>query len=187
MNLFIPIILIIISGGVFFTYIDGEYKDIIELKKTRNSFLDQELKVSKIREEKAELIEKYNKIDSEGLEGLIKLLPSHVDNVELLVDIQRIIKENGIGISISDISLVGTSNIKKKQAGKIDFESSKNYNSIDVSFSFVTKYDIFKRFMGNINESLRVLDVSAISLRSESNRFGKKSDNFKFDVTLRTY
>jgi Tfp pilus assembly protein PilO len=187
MNLFIPIILIIISIGVFFTYIDTEYQDILELKKTKKNFVDQELKTNKIIKERRELIERYEKIDPESEKGLQKLLPNHVDNVELIVDIQRIIKENGIGIQISDISLTKVNSAKKTKNGQIEFEDEKKYNSIDVSFSFTTKYDIFKRFMSNIKESLRVLDVVSINFKPQIKKLGESSDNFKFDIKLRTY
>lgn len=187
MNLFIPILLIIISTGVFFTYIDVEYKEIIELKKIKNNFADQESKVNKIVKERRELAERYEKIDSTSEAALKKLLPNHVDNVELIVDIQRIIKENGIGINISDISLVSSDNGQKSQNKKSEFEDNKDYNSIDVNFSFITKYGIFKRFMNNIKESLRILDVVSVSFKQQKSSINKNSENFKFDITLRTY
>lgn len=189
MNLFIPIILIIVSIGVFFTYIDKEYSDILELNKVKKDFVNQELKTRQIIKERRELIEKYEKIDSVSEKALEKLLPNQVDNVELIVDIQRIIKENGIGIQISDISLdESNNNIQKTKNGQIEFEDGKkNYNSIDVSFSFTTKYEIFKRFMNNIKKSLRVLDVVSVGFKPQITKIGESSDNFKFDIKLRTY
>ena len=132
MNLFIPIILIIISIGVFFTYIDIEYQDILELKKTKKDFVDQELKTNKIIKERRELIGKYEKIEPKGERALQKLLPNHVDNVELIVDIQRIIKENGIGIQISDISLTEVNGTKKTKNGQIEFEDKISFSYDDI-------------------------------------------------------
>ena len=189
MNLFISILLIIISVGIFFTYIDGEYQEILEKKKIKQGYVDQEFKTNQIIKERRELITQYEKIDPEVItKGLNKLLPDYVDNVELVVDIERIIKGEGIPIRIDDISLTTVDNTNNKdQEGKIEFEENKNYNNIIVGFSFVTKYEIFKRFMVTIKESLRVFDVVSVNFSPQSDSAGKAGDNFKFDIQLRTY
>jgi hypothetical protein len=187
MNFFIPIVLITISVGVFFTYIDSEYQDVLELKKIKRNFVAQEQQTKKIIKERKGLAERYEKIDARDEKGLSKLVPDHINNVELIVDIQRIIKENIQGIQISDISIVNLGSTNSKKNEKIKISDNKKYDSVDIKFSFTTKYNTFKRFINNVQTSLRILDVVSIAISSPEDKLAKENNNLKFDIVLRAH
>ena len=163
MNLFIPIILIIIALGTFFTFIDPNYQNIKNLKEVKSSYTDMEKKVSEIRKSRNRLAETVAALESAGnLERLNKLLPNHINNIELIVDIDRIAKNDSI--RISDITLQESSknNKNNENSGIIEVSSGKEYQSSELSFSFVTRYDNFKNFIDNLRKSLRLLDVVSL-------------------------
>lgn len=187
MNLFIPVILIGISIGAFFTFIDPEYKKVQVLNASKQEFVEQEQQSEKIQKKKAVLTKEFSEnIASEDIARLEKLLPNHMDNVELIVDIDRIAKEEAI--RIGDISLVKNGDSRKKEKStSIDIVENKEYESVNLSFSFVTKYDNFKRFIENLRKSLRLLDIVSVNFSRQGDREGKVVDNFTFDIVVRTY
>ncbi len=186
MNFFIPLILIIISVGAFFTFIDPEYKSAQVLNSEKKEFLKKEAQGEEIQKRKRELAKEYaDNVSAEDILRLEKLLPNHMDNVELIVDIDRIAKEDSI--RIGDISLVRNIKSNKKKTTEIEVVENRNYESVNLSFSFVTKYDNFKRFMENLRKSLRLLDVTSIEFTKQELKDGQSTDNFRFNVVVRTY
>ncbi len=187
MNLFIPFILIIISIGTFFTFIDPQYQEIKILLENKNQFIDLRKQGNEIDKKRTSLRIKFSEnVSAKDLSRLEKLLPNHMDNVELIVDIDRIAKEQAI--RITDIQLIR--NVVNKNNNNnvevIDIDSKK-YNSVNLSFSFVTKYGNFKYFMDNLRKSLRLIDVVSVSFSKEVGDKFAAVDNFKFNVEVRAY
>lgn len=202
MNLTIPIILIIISVGAFFTWIDPQYKEIQELNKTKKEYQQKEAQAEEIRQARNKLNRQYASIEPADLTRLEKLLPNHMDNVELIVDIDRIAKKDNV--RIGDISLVKNQN-KKNKKNVIVAEDEKDYESVNLSFSFITSYQNFKYFLVNLRKSLRMVDIVSVDFsKDESNKnliktqsiddgstnqdvVNVSGDNYKFNIVLRTY
>jgi hypothetical protein len=84
-RLIIPIVLVVITVGLFLGYIDPTYQQVKELRveeKTFDEALDQSRELQKIRDT---LLSRYNTFSQEDLSRLEKLLPDHVDNVRLVL------------------------------------------------------------------------------------------------------
>lgn len=202
MNLTIPIILIVISVGTFFTWIDPQYKEIQELNKTKKEYQKKEAQAEEIRQARNKLNRQYAAIGPASLTRLEKLLPNHMDNVELIVDIDRIAKKDNV--RIGDISLVQNQK-KKGKKNVIVVEESSDYESVNLSFSFITTYQNFKYFLGNLRKSLRLVDIVSVDFtkNEDKNDLVKTqqvsgdlvnsdsmvvvNDNYKFNIVLRTY
>ncbi len=186
MNFLIPIILMIISVGIFITYINPEYQKSKDLQVTIQAYNQKINNSSNIRKKRAELATKKTELEkNDMLAKLNKFLPDHINNIELIVDIDRIAQENNIRIE----NIVLVSDLKRPQQKEnsevIKISDGEKYQSTSISFSFITNYENLKSFLVNIRKSLRLLDV--VSLEFGRIDDDKKSSNLQVQMSVRAY
>lgn len=175
-------------------YIDPTYKGtadekgIQQLLQVKKNFDTKKANAAKINELKKELNQQYNLITINDLKRIKKLLPDHMDNVKLIVDIQRIGYDSRNNIRIGDISLSKNED-KGGKKGEIKVVGKKGYDSVILNFSFTSNYAAFKRFMEDLRKSLRIVDVMGVNITSASDetKGGLGVDNYKFNIALKTY
>lgn len=194
MNLTIPVILILVSIGIFFTFIDPKYESIQGKISEKNKYIIKEQNLETIRKARNDLTKQYNKILPDDILNLEKLLPNHMDNVELIVDMDRIAKKDNI--RISEISIANNNGGGNSgDDSKIKVDGEENYNSVDLSFSFITSYSKFKMLLSKIRRSLRLVDIVSVQFDNAANKNRQSSseitslsgDNYKFSVVIRAY
>ena len=61
----------------------------------------------------------------------------------------------------------------------------KDYDGVVLSFSVLSTYPVFKQFLKEIEENLRIIDVENITFSVP--RDSKGQDVYQFGVSLRTY
>jgi len=169
MKFFLPTILIIIAVALFFTYIDPTYETVKELRAEQATFdgaLDRSKELIAVRDQ---LLSKYNSFSTNDLKRLEKLLPNHVDSVRLIIDIDSIAAL--YGLRIQD---VGVSTVE-------DGEKSQPLGIVNLSFSVEAPYNTLKQFLTDIENSLRVLDVTSISFSAS------EVDLTKYNIAIKTY
>ena len=106
------------------------------------------------------LLTKYNAFSPDDLLRLKKLLPDHVDNVRLILDIDHIASK--YGMRIKNV-VVGAKD--ERPEGVIGPDVTP-YQSVSLSFSIATSYNNLKEFIKDLEKSLRIVDVTDISLAS---------------------
>ena len=78
-----------VAGGIFFLYTQPAY-DNVQVLKGRIAQYDQALdKAAELQQLKQSLLSRFNAFRPEDLDRLQKLLPDHVDNVRLILDLDR--------------------------------------------------------------------------------------------------
>lgn len=175
-----PILFILLSIGLFFTYVDPKYKDIQNTLKEEEKY-DQALDKSKeLREIRDELLSKYNSFQTSDLDRLIKLLPDHVDNVRLILDIDHI--ASIYGMRIKDVSI----NKKEDSKDGIIGPDINPYQSVSLSFSVASTYDDLKQFIRDLERSLRIVDIVSIAL-APSNVVTRNGALYSYNISLKTY
>lgn len=174
-RLLIPIALITVAVGLFFGYIDPIYQNIKEVRaeeKTFNEALNQSRELQEIRDA---LLSRYNTFSQQDLDRLEKLLPDHIDNVRLILDIDSIASKYNMrtrNVTVSDAGSEDPSAIGSSQSA---------VGSVILSFSVAATYDNFIRFMKDLESSLRIVDLVGLS-------FGvTEGDAFNFDISIKTY
>lgn len=174
-RLLIPIILVATAFGLFFGYIDPTYQEIKELRSEEKKFneaLNQSRELQEIRDA---LLSRYNTFSQEDLSRLKKLLPDHIDNVRLILDIDSIASKYSMrtrNVTISEASSL-EQNVIAADQGAVD--------SVVLSFSVAATYDNFIQFMKDLEQSLRVVDLMGLSFSST------EGDAFNFNVSIKTY
>lgn len=181
MNIIAPIFLIIAAVGIFYGYTDPHYRganipsNIVNLMDERKHYREAMANSNSLITERNKLVEKNNNLSSSDLERLKKLLPDHVDNVRLIIDIDGIASK--YGLSIKDIK-TGDNGAESHDALGPDVNP---YGTLVLGFSITAPYDKFRSFIKDLQESLRVIDIVGISFDSTENGF------YDYKVTIKTY
>src|SRR3989344_4525889 len=98
MKALLPLLFLFISLGLFFWFIDPEYAKI-KLLRAEEAEFDQALDRSKeLQTVRDQLLSRYNTFARSDVERLQKLLPDHVNNVRLILDLDGIASRYGMRI-----------------------------------------------------------------------------------------
>lgn len=174
-NALTPIVLVAVAILLYFTYTQAAYTQVQETQSEIAEFeqaLDRSQQLLSLRDN---LINEYNSFRQQDLDRLQKALPSNVDTVRLIIEIDEIASDNGM--TLSDVSFSGNSNNQANQAG-----SAPEYDSIDLSFTVSAPYETFQTFLTDLQRNLRIMDVRNVSFSSNP-----EADFNDYTVSLRTY
>ncbi len=180
MKRYTPFILIIVAIGIFFFFIDPQYKEVqvlLEEKKENDNMLE---KARELRAKREELNKKYKNITEEEKESLKKVLPETVDNVRLIRDINLIADK--YNMVLTNISITGGLEKDEEGNSKIVDQTESQYGAITLSFGTSASYEIFKNFMDNLENSLRVVDIKELGITA-----GEKENIYNYTISLDTY
>jgi Tfp pilus assembly protein PilO len=174
----LPIILILASVGLFFFFTNKQYELNKSLKAEVSKYEQALGKSNEVLKKRGELQEKYKNFTQADLASLRKLLPDHIDNVQLILDISGIAQDPKHNMKISKIKISEDQVVDKN--APIGPNTSP-YSSILVSFRTSATYEQFKDFIREMERSLRLVDVTSLSFKADP-----KGVN-EYAVTIRTY
>ncbi len=175
MKQLIPIILILASVGIFVFFTNAEYQNVKMLKTELAGYESALGKSRLVLAKREELQNKYKQFSRADLTYLVKMLPDHVDNVQLILDINGIARKHGMSIGRIQI------NKDEKSANAPVGPNTLPYASILVSFRTTASYSSFVSFMKDLEQGLRLVDVTDLTFRADT-----KGQN-EYAVTIRTY
>ena len=188
---FLPIILIGASVAVFVIFVSPLYNGISDLKAQVASY-DQALSNSKALEnERDKLTQKFNSITGENLERIKKLLPENVDNIRLILEIEKI--ASPFGMALRDVKYNPVKTAEDTQTGGIQGSgptlTQKEYGVWDLEFSTVGTYANFLNFIKALESNLRIVDISTVEFSSDSSAGSAASTTqvYKYSFKIKTY
>lgn len=121
-----------------------------------------------------ELTSRYNTFSPDDVTRLERLLPDTVDNVRLVLDINNIAGRYGLVIKNVRLSSLA------KDPNKLGPENQE-YGTLVLQFGVTASYANFTAFVRDLEDSLRVVDISGISFKTGE---GQLTD---YDVAVQTY
>ena len=171
-------IFIIIFGGasvlVFIFAINPLYKDVQAVRK-QTAELNQALNDSRsIESLRRTLIERSNTISALDAERIKKVLPDHVDNVRLILEINRIARDHGL--SIQDVRVAG----EGARSGSLGPDLS-IYGTTGLDVTIAGSYRSFIDFLIDLERGLRIVDIRSLSFT------GTPTDFNRYSLGLTTY
>lgn len=179
MKTLLPVLFVVIAGGIFFGFIDPAYSRVKELRAEEETFDAALSRSRELQEVRDQLLSRYNTFSPTNLERLEKLVPDTVDNVRLILDLDGIAAR--YGTRVRNVSLeTGDGRAARGKGGQIG-ESDARYGSLSMSFSVAGSYDDFRAFLLDLEQSLRLADVVSISFSSAA------SGIYEYQVGLKTY
>jgi len=199
----VALIGVIIAGTIFLLYTQPTYDKVraIQLEIAQyNQALD---KANELQRLKQTLLSRYNAFSPLDLERLHKLLPDHVDNVRLILDIDNLASR--FGLSLENVVVSNPVEKTTSTAGGIISAGSQAYESLTFKFTTRGTYDNFVLFMEELERSLRVVDLVTLALTPDGfspppggppqSGKGKRSGPslppptpiYRYEITIRTY
>ena len=190
----ISIVGVFLAGGIFFLYTQPTYDKSSALQAQIAEY-DQALqKAAELQQLKQQLLSRYNAFDPADIEKLHKLLPDHVDNIRLILDMDAMAAARRMSLSNVDIS--GNSSLpaagtQKTVIGQIGADNRK-FESLNVSFSTSGTYTNFKSFLDDLEKSLRIVDLTSLSIAAGGATQvaipgAAPEPTYTYGLTLKTY
>jgi len=184
MNLITPVILILVSLGTFFMYVDPNYRgtDLNNGNRSIKSLQAEDAEyqaalnnTTEIRKKRDALVQKRSNFNPADLAKLEKLLPDNVDNIKLVIDIKNIAENHTL--TLKNIKL---DTAVKSDTSKLGQKNSK-YGTVGLSFTVSSSYDNFQNFLTDLEKSLRLVEVNELSVS------GNDTGIYDFSISLKTY
>lgn len=176
---------------VFVLYVRPTYDDVQQNRSKVARFDEALAKTREIQELKSSLLSRYNLFAGANLDRLQKMLPDHVDNVRLVLDMDGIASK--YGIRIQNVSVQEQGKGAEDASGTIlngGATQNRPYQSLTLQFEVIATYDEFVLLMRDLESSLRIVDLVSLTLRPRA--ISAESDTdveplYTFGVSLRTY
>lgn len=188
MQLVIAMIGLMLSGAVFFFYTKPTY-DEVKVVQSQIAQYDSVLeKSTELQRLKQGLLSRYNAFNPTDLDRLRKLLPDHVDNVRLILDLDNLAARHGIALQNVDVtSSAGLTQDNQAVAIEIGSEDQK-FDSLTFSFGTTASYKTFILFLNDLEMSLRIVDLVSLTMDPVTGELGALGEpKYSYKVTLRTY
>ena len=190
-RIILPSILIIASVLSFIFFTNPTYQDTLALKKTDQAYNEALTNYKSLETIRDGLTAKYNAIPQDNLDRLNHLLPDNVDNIRLIIEIERI--ASVYGLSLTDVhydvqtpdastSTTGTTPATLRSNSTDTFMANKNYGSFDLGFSTQGSYAKFLQFVGDVEHNLRIVDIKEVTFTSTDT-----NDTYKYEFKIKTY
>lgn len=157
-------ILLLISAGLFYTFIMPQYAKVKELRAQAASYRSVLDSATEVAQRRDELSLKYQALPKDEIANLEKILPEGVDIVELAINLDTIASKYGIsvkGIKVGSDRENNTTSVVSTQSGP--------YKKVTVSFDFVASYDNMRKFLKDLETNMRIIDVRSLSFTAAEN------------------
>lgn len=134
--------------------------------------------VSNIETKTNELLTRLKEIPDSERKNIETALPSSLDFVKLISQIDAVAANYGISIKSITSKEVGSSVGTSVE----NAEPPKTYHSSIIGFSFNASYDEFNAFMEELEKSLRILDIRSVKIVTQED--GRP---YSYQVEFETY
>lgn len=195
MRTIFPIIFIIISIGLFFVFIDPIYNDVSSLRSdisVYNQALSNSTNLEKTRDS---LLQKYNQVGATDKERLSRLLPDTVDNISLILEVQKIAQSHLMSLKNITFDAVKPDQPQASSSQVVVSSSSltpvSSYGTFNLSFTTDGSYDTFVSFLNDLEHNLRLINIKNISFSvpqaTAKTLTSPNPDTYNYNIKIETY
>ncbi len=178
------ILLIIIAIGIYFTFTRGKLAELDGIKEVNAQYKKAIDDFGILVQKRNAVIEQYNQLSADDRDRLEKMLPDNVDNVRLIIDVNGVAARHGLSIREVVTSADKNENSQQtdEQLGGIGVTNDEpKYDIVTLSFKVKSNYQDFINFLKDLESSLRIIDISKISLTTG------EGNVYDYEVDISTY
>jgi Tfp pilus assembly protein PilO len=185
----------ILAIGIFFFYTKPAYTgpgttdhpSVLDMKAHIAQYDNALEKVAQLEQTKAKLQAKYNSFNPDDLTRLQALLPDHVDNIGLILELDSLASKYGMALQNVDVSDTADTGGQTVAVGDTTgvVADAQSYASLKLTFSTTGTYDKFNLFLQDLESSLRIVDLDALKFQATGSAGGDPIYNY--DMTIKTY
>ena len=174
----------------FMLFANPYYAKITALKEQTTSYNEALDNSKALENERDRLVKKYNSFAAEDLEKLQKLLPDHVDNIRLILEIEKIAAPYGMTLKNVKYDAIKPEEATTSNPGQIQGTTradGKDYGTWDLEFSTTGSYTNFLSFVKGLEKNLRIVDIASIDFSSNAGGASSSGEIYTYDFTIKTY
>jgi hypothetical protein len=180
-------LLIIASIGIFYLLLEPAYRGI-QIARVEKSQYEKALNDSRAVEERQSILgAKYNEMAPSDIERLEKMLPDSIDNIRLIIEVDRIAQRYNMMLRDPRVSQ------QKEDVGSLQAALSASsglaslYGVGILSFGVTGTYEAYIAFIKDLEKSLRLIDITTIALSPASSGGGSSAGTYNFETIIKTY
>lgn len=112
---------------------------------------------------------------------LTKIAPPGTDLIRLIIDVNGVGQRHGMPISSISVSKI-SSGEEVEEGRPLRATSKQNVEMMEISFIVAGPYETFLSFLADLERSLRIFDVSSLSVSSL-----ERGSAYEYKLSLKTY
>jgi len=171
-----PLILILVSIGIFYTFVLPQYTSLQQKMALASEYEVVVDNILIIKQKIDELMGTYQNIPQIEKDRLERILPDSVDAVGIARELDTIASRYGI-------SVTGVQVNRSAEDGALIAlpENGRPYDTATVSFSLISNYSNFMKFISDVEKSLRIMNVAGVSFKTND------AGIYEHQLTIETY
>lgn len=171
-----PLILIVLAIGIYFTFTRAKIDEVKAIQIVNGQYqkaLDNSEELAKKLNDKLAV---YNRISPDDQSRLERMIPDNVDNVRLIIDVNSVAAKHGL--ILKNVKTATTkdpvdpnnrgaqsTNQGPNQGPNSNVLIAGGYDTVTLSFDVSGPYQNFLDFLRSMERSLRIMEISKITLR----------------------
>ena len=175
----IPLGIIVICAGAYYMYIGPMVKEVNGMRLKLQDYKTIEANTVELKNSLEAKVSAFSSIPDEDMAKLDKIIPTKLNNVILVADLNTITARSGMVVKNVKLTEVVSDNPDQVVAES----QTKPYKVVSAEFTVSGTYDQFIRFLKDLETSIRLFDVRSVDIKS-----GQKSDkgqNSTLEYTLK--
>ncbi len=193
-----PILLVVVAIGLFFSYLKPAFSNL-RASQGRLEAIEKTINESDgLLKNYQDLRTRLSTISQEDKKNLYKILPEVMDPVRMIIDLDNLATKNGLKITSFELPEIRSEferkngNSTKKQTSTGSGESASDPVGKGVlGIECEGKYEQFKLFMSEIEQSMALMDVVNLYMQgvdvTQADEKPRDPDTMMFNVGLQTY
>ena len=183
-------ILIVLAIGIYFTVTESILADAGKVQQVNAQYVDAINTANRLLALRDQVVSDYNALLPADKERLSKMVPSSVDNIRLIIDLNNVAAKHGMSLQnikaiAPSVSATGQTTPLiapgTSQSGGMAAISIPTLDSVTISFSVTAPYLQFVSFMQDLEANLRIMDVTHLSMTAS------ETGIYTFQVEMKTY
>lgn len=177
-----PILALVLAIGIFFLYVNPAWTGSIATAKAAIANDDQALATAQqFAAQQNQLAAARDAIDPANQKALDTFLPSSVDNVGLILDLNALASRSGLSIANVDVVTDASGTTNAQSAGALTANAVNPVASVDLAISATGTFAALQAFLTGVEKSARLLDVHDLAVK------GSDTGVYTYRMTLSLY
>jgi Tfp pilus assembly protein PilO len=176
----LAVFLIIAAVAVFWVETKPLLSEIDQLKAEKASFVRALTRVRDLEIIRNKLVEEqFNEISALDRTRLKNMIPSTPDATKLMIQLDNLARENGL--------LVKKLEVNPSSGRSSKGPAAKDYSELTINYDVLGRYESFKHLLSQLEKSLRLIEISQISLSATEKNFRSNEENgdLLYDFTIK--
>lgn len=175
----LPLFALVVAIGIFFGYVNPTWTGSIATTKIAIAASDEALAAAaQYAAQQNQLANARDAIEPNDLARLDALLPSSVDNVGLILDLNALAARSGLSLANVDVKAAP---VGVPAGDAVPMRGVDPVGSVDLSLTATGTYAALQNFLAGVERSRRILDVRDLHVR------GSDTGVYSYQMIIRLY